>query len=164
MGTALAPRLVFRYNTRLSLLRLWRGEMHHATQLVEVLDTLLRAIQRRQARQLLLNIQQLPLLDQAMQEWLQTSWLPRLRRSGIHRLALLLPDDIYNRMVIEGLLWASTHQVLPYEVQYFSELAAALDWVSDAEMPTTETDWLDWWHLPALLRLRRKKRRCNCRR
>ncbi|WP_426493436.1 hypothetical protein [Hymenobacter sp. 102] len=162
MNAAPVLRLIFRYNSRLSLLRLWRGEIHNAVQLIGVLNMMLAAVQRHQARQLLLNMQHLPPFDQPLQEWLQTNWLPRLRRSGIHRLALLLPQDVYNRMVIEGLLWNSTRKSLPYEVQYFTELEAALDWVSDAELPTTANDWPRWWHQPTLLRLREQKRRRNC--
>jgi SpoIIAA-like len=162
MNAVPVPRLIFRYNSRLSLLRLWRGEMQSTAQLVNALNTLLAAVRRHQARQLLLNMQQLPPFDQTLQEWLQTNWLPRLRRSGIHRLALLLPQDVYNRMVIEGLLWNSTRKVLPYEVQYFTELEAALDWVSDAELPTTSQDWPRWWHQPTLLRLREQKLRRGC--
>ena len=86
---------------------------------------------------------------------LQNSWLPQLRRSGLQRLALLLPADPYNRGVIESLLWLSASQRLPYEVQYFAGLAEALDWVTAAERLTADADWRRSWREPALLRAHR---------
>ncbi|RIY12929.1 hypothetical protein [Hymenobacter rubripertinctus] len=94
----------------------------------------------------------MPPMSPEVEQWIKASWIPRLRDSGIRRLALLLPADSYNMRVIEGLLWASATQVLPYEIQYFSELPAALDWVTDAELPTSEPDWSRHWHGPTMLR------------
>ena len=157
MDKTATPRLIIRYNCRLSLLRLWRRELQDALQLPDVLEVMLAAIARYKARQLILNLQKLPPLSLVLQEWLQTNWLPRLRLSGIRRLAVLLPADVYNMMVVEGLLWTSTRRALPYEVQYFTETAAALDWLSDAELPSSEQDWMQCGRAPRLLRARRKR-------
>lgn len=157
MARTASPRLIIRYNTRLNLLRLWRCEVQHAIQLPTVLEVLLTATARYQARQLLLNLQALPPFDLALQEWLQRNWLPRLRLSTIRRLAVLLPSDISNMMVVEGLLWDSTQQVLPYEVQYFTEVPAALDWLTDAERASSEQDWKCCGREPRLLRARRRR-------
>ncbi|RSK46307.1 hypothetical protein [Hymenobacter perfusus] len=157
MDHSATPRLIIRYNYRLSLLRLWRREMRDAVHLPAVLEVMLTAVARYKARQLVLNLQKLPPFSLKMQEWLQTSWLPRLRVSGIRRLAVLLPADVYNMMVVEGLLWTSTRYALPYEVQYFTETAAALDWLCDAEVPSSERDWLRCGRAPRLLRARRKR-------
>jgi len=157
MDHSAAPRLIIRYNYRLSLLRLWRRELQDARQLPDVLEVTLAAVARYKARQLVLNLQKLPPLSLGLQEWLQTNWLPRLRLSGIRRLAVLLPADVYNMMVVEGLLWTTTRQALPYEVQYFTETAAALDWLSDAEIPSSDQDWMRCVRAPRLLRARRKR-------
>ncbi|RSK37300.1 hypothetical protein [Hymenobacter metallilatus] len=163
MPPAALPRLILRYNQHLRMLRLWRRERSNAQQLLPILETLLVAIRRYQARQLLLNLQALPPLVQEVQVWLQTGWLPRLRNSGIQRLAVLLPLDVYNRMVVEGLLLASMHQTLPYEIQYFTEVAAALEWLSEAETPTTDHDWTGSRRAPMLVRCyqRRHRRRAG---
>lgn len=145
-------RLVVRYNSRYRLLRLWRPAGMESSALVAALETLLAAVAKHRARQLLLNMQQLPPVSPETQAWLQTNWLPRLRQMGVARLAVLLPAEAYNRMVVEGLLLASAQQVLPYEVQYFSELSAALDWLMNAELPSKEQDWLCFWQAPALIR------------
>lgn len=156
MAFFLAPRLILRYNTRLELLRIWRRNLEDAEQLTTVLDVMLNAIGRYQARQVLLNLQKLPPFSLGLQEWLQRNWLPRLRRTGIQRLAVLLPIDVYNMMVVEGLLWSSTRQDLPYEVQYFSETAAVLDWLTNAELPSTDQDWARRSYPPRLLRARHR--------
>jgi hypothetical protein len=157
MDRITTPRFIIRYNRRLRLLRLWRRELHDAQQLPDVLTAMLAGVARHKAQQLLLNLQKLPPLTLALQEWLQTTWLPQLRRSGIRRLAVLLPSDVYNMMVVEGLLWTSTRHTLPYEVQYFTETSAALDWLSDAEAPSSDHDWLQCAQVPRLLRARRKR-------
>lgn len=157
MDHSATPRLIIRYNYRLRLLRLWRREMRDAVHLPTVLEVMLTAVTRYNARQLVLNLQKLPPFSLKLQEWLQTSWLPRLRESGIRRLAVLLPADVYNMMVVEGLLWTTTRQALPYEVQYFTETAAAFDWLSDAEVPSSDQDWLGCVRAPRLLRARRKR-------
>lgn len=148
-------RLVIRYDCRHRLLRLWRPSSATSPDVVAVLEALLAAVSKYQARQLLLNMQQLPPISPETQTWLQANWLPRLRQSGVARLAVLLPAEVYNRMVVEGLLLASVQQVLPYEVQYFSELSATLDWLLDAELPSQEQDWLLFWQTPALVRCHR---------
>lgn len=158
------PRLIIRYNYRLSLLRLWRREMRDAAFLSTLLEVMLAAVARYNARRLLLNVQKLPPFSLELQQWLQNNWLPRLRLCGLQRLAVLLPSDVYNMMVVEGLLWTSTRHPLPYEVQYFTETAAALDWLSDAEAPSSEQDWTRWHRPPRLLRARRRRpfsRRAN---
>ena len=159
MDRITTPRLIIRYNCRLRLLRLWRRDLPDARQLPDVLAVMLAAVARHNARQLLLNLQKLPPLDLMLQEWLQSTWLPQLRRSGIRRLAVLLPSDVYNMMVVEGLLWTTTRHTLPYEVQYFTETAAALDWLSDAEAPSSDHDWLRCGRAPRLLRARGKQYR-----
>ncbi|MET4105651.1 hypothetical protein [Hymenobacter sp. UYP22] len=150
-----ATRAVVRYNSRHRLLRLWRPAGMGGAHLAASLEVLLVAVGRYQARQLLLNMQQLPPISPDMQTWLQTNWLPRLRQTELRRLAVLLPAEVYNRMVVEGLLLASAHRVLPYEVQYFSELSATLDWLMNAELPSKEQDWRLFRQTPALVRCRR---------
>ncbi|MCA8833381.1 hypothetical protein [Hymenobacter pini] len=147
-----------RFNRRLRLLRMWRPAEPTAAQVPVILEAILAGIERHQARQLLLNMHRLPPLDPAVQQWLYTNWLPRLRRSGITRLAVLLPMELHNRMMTEGLLLASTRASLPYEVQYFTELPAALEWLFDAERLTNEHDWPWRWRTPALARRRQRRR------
>ena len=148
-------RLIFSYNHPLKLLRIWRRNIKTSTQLVPGLDLLPVIIARYSAQQLLLNLKGMPPMSQEVEHWVMTTWIPRLRQSGIRRLALLLPADSYNMRVIEGFLWASATQVLPYEIQYFSELPAALDWMTDAELPTTEQDWSRHWRGPVMPRAQR---------
>lgn len=156
------PRLVFRYNFRLSLLQFWWQEMSTPALVPRVLNRLLRAVRRRRAQQLLLDLRKLPALDYSVQQWLQTTWLPRLRGCGLRRLALLLPTDPYNKIVVESLLWVSAYELLPYEVQYFTELPAALDWLTDAEVATSETDWPRRKQQPLVLRVRRRSCAASC--
>ena len=131
--------------------------MEQPAELPALLKPVLASIRRHAARQLLLDLRALPPLNQNMEQWLRVAWLPRLRAVGLRRLALLLPADRHNLRVIEGLLWASAEQSLPYEMQYFSGLAAALDWLSDAELPSAERDWRRQWQAPALLRARHRR-------
>ncbi|UOQ78778.1 hypothetical protein MUN84_09715 [Hymenobacter sp. 5516J-16] len=156
-----APHLTFRYNVRHSLLRFWWQQPDNMDDLPRLLTRLLKAVRRYQAQQLLLDLRPLPPLNQQVQQWLQTSWLPRLRQCGLQRLALLLPTNTYNMIVVESILWTSTQEHLPYEVQYFTELPAALDWLTNSEVATSDADWPCWKQQPMHLRVRRRK--CPCR-
>ncbi|MBX0291475.1 hypothetical protein K3G63_13580 [Hymenobacter sp. HSC-4F20] len=162
MENEYSPRLVFRYNFRWSLLQFWWQEINTSTLVPQVLNRLLRTVRRRRAQQLLLDLRKLPALDLSVQQWLQTTWLPRLRGCGLRRLALLLPTDTYNKMLVESMLWVSAHEHLPYEVQYFTELPAALDWLTDAEIATSESDWPRRKQQPLVLRVRRRSCAAGC--
>ncbi|OWP63741.1 hypothetical protein CDA63_07045 [Hymenobacter amundsenii] len=142
-------------------MRPWHQAIPNPQDLPAVLDKLLRQVHRHAAHQLLLNLEGLPLLNPELQKLVQLGWLPRLRRSGLRRLALLLPTNPYNRGVIEGFLWLAATEPLPYEVQYFANLAEALDWLTDAELPTAEADWRRSWRTPALLRARQLRWRAE---
>ncbi|MBT9393187.1 hypothetical protein KLP40_08425 [Hymenobacter sp. NST-14] len=150
--------LIYAYHQPLKLLRVWWQRPQSPAQLPGLLEHIGRAIERYAPRQLLLNLQDLPPLQQEGEQWLKSVWAPRLRQSGISRLALLLPADRTNLRVLESLLWEALTKTLPYEVQYFPDLPAALDWVTDAELPTTERHWARSWRGPALLRSRRRRR------
>ncbi len=155
MKRVVAPHLIVSCHRPLKLLRAWHQAITDPRRLPSLLDKLLESIHRHAAHQLLLNLEGLPPLDPEIQKLLQGSWLPRLRRSGLRRLALLLPANAYNRGVIESLLWLSASQRLPYEVQYFVDPAGALDWVTATERLTTDADWRRSWREPALLRAHR---------
>lgn len=155
MKRVVAPDLIVACHRPLKLLRPWHQALTDPQRLPFLLDKVLESIHRHAAHQLLLNLEGLPPLDPELQKLLQGSWLPRLRRSGLRRLALLLPANPYNRGVVESFLWLSASQRLPYEVQYFAGLAEALDWVTAAERLTTDADWRRSWREPALLRAHR---------
>lgn len=151
------PHLIYSYHQPLNLLRVWRRPMQTSQQLPLVMERIPVAIERYAARQLLLNLQGMPPMSAEVEHWVKSGWLPRLRQSGISRLALLLPADSHNMRVLESMIWDSATSVLPYEMQYFPDLPGALDWVTNAELPTTEQNWVRSWRSPALLRGRRRR-------
>lgn len=157
MVYAQADRLVFRYNFRLSMLRFWWPETANLDQMQPLLISVLRTIRRYQAQQLLLDMSHMPTVDEKVQKWLQNTWLPRLRHCGLRRLALLLPTSTYNMILVESMLWASVQEHLPYEVQYFTELPAALEWLTDSEVATSSRDWPLRRREPLVLRVRRRQ-------
>ncbi len=152
-----ASHLVSRYTSRLHMLRFWWAEPTEPTLVPSLLTGVLRAVRRHQAQQLLLDLRRLPTLQETVQQWVQNSWLPRLRRCGLRRLALLLPTNPYNMMLVESLLWVSLQESLPYEVQYFTELPAALDWLTNSEIATSDADWPRRYQEPLIRRVRRRQ-------
>ncbi|GAB2772649.1 hypothetical protein HNQ93_000797 [Hymenobacter luteus] len=144
------------------MLRFWWPEAVESFQVASLLTDVLKTVRRYQAHQLLLDLRQIPLLDAESQRWVEASWLPRLRSCSLRRLALLLPTDTYNRLVVESLLWVSAHESLPYEVQYFTELPAALDWLTNSEVATADADWPRRQQEPLLRRVRRRRCPAQC--
>ena len=63
------------------------------------------------------------------QHWLSESWLPRYRRLHIQALAILLPSTLHNQLALENLV-ADALPTVRCDMQYFSEVLAALDWLS----------------------------------
>ncbi|WP_426491576.1 hypothetical protein [Hymenobacter sp. 102] len=80
-------------------------------------------------RSVVLDLHDLPPLSLSDQLWLATQWLGRVSVPAVERVALVLPaSNVYNNMVVESLLYAG-RTFIRYEVQFFSNVAGALDWM-----------------------------------
>ncbi len=63
------------------------------------------------------------------QDWTTTEWLPKFANYGVKQLALLVHDDKTQRAV--ELLFKNAPGPVPFEVQFFHDLASARAWTLD---------------------------------
>ena len=90
----------------------------------------------------LMNIDWLPPLGPAEQEWILSGWFPAMAYTPVRHLALVLPLDLHNQMV------AVTPMHLPglamsFELHFFADDASAFAWLLE-QAPNREALWQEW--------------------
>ncbi|TGE19639.1 hypothetical protein [Hymenobacter elongatus] len=100
-------------------------------------------VQDCQVHHCLLDLHGLPDISIEDQVWLTINWLPRILRQYARQVALVLPAaHHYNQMVVEGLLKIG-RPFITFEVQFFSDTHAALDWLTNSteQVDKLEQEW-----------------------
>ncbi|MBC6610278.1 hypothetical protein H8B15_05070 [Hymenobacter sp. BT507] len=95
----------------------------------EVFEQLLQLSDELKPFRWLADVSSLPAVSLIHQHWLSESWLPQYRRLHIQALAILLPSSLHNQLALENLVdnaLPTTH----CDMQYFTEVLAALDWLA----------------------------------
>ncbi|UYZ57870.1 hypothetical protein [Hymenobacter latericus] len=107
----------------------WRGFVN-SEQLRAGFQELLRQGRRRRVRGWVANHKQMRTLRPDDQEWMLTNFIPHMAELPIVRLGLVYSDDPLNRMAIKRII-GSCAEVLPCQIQFFSEARQAQQWVSE---------------------------------
>ncbi|MBT9393125.1 hypothetical protein KLP40_08110 [Hymenobacter sp. NST-14] len=107
---------------------------------------LLVCSRQHHVRRWLADLSSLPLVSTDEQAWLSEVWLPQFVRLPIRTLALVLPVNLHNQLVVESLL-ADGRRLVRADVQFFSDLPGAIDWLtpSAAAAEGLEREWQGAW-------------------
>ncbi|SHI34299.1 hypothetical protein SAMN02745146_0593 [Hymenobacter daecheongensis DSM 21074] len=135
--------LRIQYSAELSLIRYQWQKAGSLTGFRAALNHVLALVQQHQVQYCLLDLHDLPDIGIEEQVWLGTQWLPRIVRHQARQVALVVPvSRQYNQMVVESLLKLG-RAFIRFEVQYFSDPLAALDWLtcSEEEMTRLQLEW-----------------------
>ena len=151
-GGALAPCLVIyrhipnfylQYDQAFGMLYLeWVGNSNpyllraSAGQLLDLLREL-------EVRHQLLDMNSLPDLEPADQEWLGTHWMPGLVALNLEQLVLVIDSSrVHNQLVID-ILHDLVQPFIRFSSHYFTEVASALDWLTDGSprLPALAAEW-----------------------
>ncbi|TGD79602.1 hypothetical protein [Hymenobacter wooponensis] len=128
-----------------SLLRFqWNTTYTNLQGLRQSLDSLATLIEQKNIRQALVDMNDLPSLGLDDQFWVTTSWLPRIAKGGMQRVALVLPThNMYNQLVVESMVRAE-RQIMKYDIQFFSSTAEAADWLVGDQPPVLAALYSEW--------------------
>jgi hypothetical protein len=64
------------------------------------------------------------------ERWTAEHWFPRVAAAGLQRMAIVMSDDLFNRMAMERVMAEVTPQ-LPFAVAYFDDPEQARAWLQD---------------------------------
>jgi hypothetical protein len=126
--------LRFQWNTTSTNLQGFRQSMDCVAQLIE----------QKNIRQALVDMNDLPSMGLEDQFWVTTSWLPRIAKGAIERVALVLPmHNMYNQLMVESMVRSERH-ILSYDIQFFSSTAEAADWLLGDQPPALADLHSEW--------------------
>ncbi len=105
---------------------------------------LLALAQRLRVRQLLLDMNTVPLIGAADEEWLGTEWMPGILQLPLERLILVIAQEehLHNQMVVDA-LHDLVQPLIRFSSHYFSDPETAVDWLSDhsPRLPALLAEW-----------------------
>jgi len=135
--------VLIQYTTSPRLLR-WQWHGPVTDQLViTAFDTLLKFARPRQPYYWLADVSNMSPIGTNAQQWLNETWLPHFSRLRGTKLAIILPQNIHNQLVLETIL-SNPRYGGTCDVQYFSDTASALDWLVDGNdfcLAAIESEW-----------------------
>jgi hypothetical protein len=62
------------------------------------------------------------------EQWTVTDWFPRLAKTGLKRMAILMSTDYFNQMSVDRIMQAATPE-MPFDVSYFDNEESARAWL-----------------------------------
>jgi hypothetical protein len=67
------------------------------------------------------------------QEWTVNEWVFDFAKSNVKRMAVIVSDDIFNKMAIENII-AKGNKIVKFDTKYFNNFAEAKKWVCEVEV------------------------------
>jgi hypothetical protein len=62
------------------------------------------------------------------EQWTVADWFPRLAKTGLKRMAILMSSDYFNQMSVDRIMQAATPE-MPFDVAYFDNEESARAWL-----------------------------------
>ena len=108
----------------------WLGFCNSAELRLALQQSLVLA-RRHRVRGWIGNNRQMRTIRPNDQDWINEIWFPEFARLGVQRLAVVVSSDALNQMGVDSILQRATAHA-PFETHYFSDIAEARLWVSEA--------------------------------
>lgn len=91
-------------------------------------------LQSRQLRvtRWLADVSHAPVVGFEEQAWLSEAWLPDFAELPVRTVALVLPTNLHNQLVVENVL-SDGRRLMRAEIQFFSDVVSALDWLTNSD-------------------------------
>ncbi|MCB2409340.1 hypothetical protein [Hymenobacter lucidus] len=134
--------LFLHHDQGLRLLRWqWHGSMS-SEQFRTAFYYLLEISDKQKIRRWLVDTTTMPVVGIDEQTWLSETWLPRFAKLQVTDVAIILPANMHNQLVIETVL-ADGQRYECGEIQFFSDITSSLDWLtnSSGRGPELELEW-----------------------
>lgn len=100
-------------------------------------EQLLASSHQYRATGWLADVAHMPMVSIDEQIWLSDVWLPQFVALPVRTVALLLPISLHNQLVVESLL-ADGRRHTRLKIQFFSDIPAALDWLTNSAVLAEE--------------------------
>lgn len=112
---------------------------------------LLALLQEREVRHLVLDINSLPDLSIMDQLWLGDHWMPGLVALPLERLVLVIDSNRQHNQLAIDALHDLVQPAIRFSSHYFSDVASALDWLTDSSprLPALAAEWAARYPAPA---------------
>ncbi|MBX0289111.1 hypothetical protein K3G63_01600 [Hymenobacter sp. HSC-4F20] len=143
---------IAQYSPEVAFLRIqWRAGTHSTTRFRASLNSVACLVEQGDVRDVIIDLHELPPVSIEDQLWLATQWIPRVSVPALGQVGLVLPaTDVYNQLVVESLIRTGRH-FMHYDIQFFSSLPAALDWLVGQYYPAVEAELQEEWAAGAVL-------------
>lgn len=131
------------YDEELGVLRLEWVASTDTSRLRKSAEELMLLLQTLAVRHLLLDMDSMPDLPVADQEWLGRQWMPCLVALPLERLVLVIDTGrVHNQLAIDA-LHDLIQPAIRFDSQYFSDPESAMDWLTEGSdrLPALEAEW-----------------------
>ncbi|MCA8832275.1 hypothetical protein [Hymenobacter pini] len=120
----------------------WQGPLTD-TAFQLAFNRLLVQSQQLRVTRWLADVSHVPIVGSDEQAWLSETWLPGFAELPVRTVALVLPTNLHNQLVVESIL-ADGRRLAQAEVQFFSDVVSALDWLTGADEQAAEQVEQEW--------------------
>ncbi|RSK30224.1 STAS/SEC14 domain-containing protein [Hymenobacter metallilatus] len=120
----------------------WQGSITNSS-FRAAFEHLVHYSRQQHVKRWLADVSNLPLVGIDEQGWLSEHWLPRFATLHIREVALVLPVSLHNQLVVESIL-ADGRRHSRADIQFFSDVPAALDWLTNANETLVEHLQQEW--------------------
>ncbi|HEX8428764.1 hypothetical protein [Hymenobacter sp.] len=134
--------ICIQFYPRLRLLRwAWHGPMSLSKFQLAFGELMVFSLQQG-ANRWLIDSASLPPLGPDEQAWLSDFWLPCTEHLGLRHLALVLPGDVHNQLIVDSVI-SDGQRYVKANIQFFSDASTALDWLTGSTtlMRDMELEW-----------------------
>jgi hypothetical protein len=104
----------------------WCGYAN-SRQFREGTEMMLQAMQEHNSGKVLGDIKNMVLISQADQQWVIDHFLPKAMQAGFRALALVQPDNYFNKIAVETIAWKVNQEKL--KIRFFNNVEEAREWL-----------------------------------
>jgi hypothetical protein len=99
----------------------------NSTEFESLLEAGIRALKEHHGWRCLSDCRNMQAVKQSDQEWMDSSWLPRVHAAGLRRMAVVVPYSGLTRMHVYDMLGSVSDTKM--DVGYFGTVEAATEWL-----------------------------------
>lgn len=95
----------------------------------------LRKIKEFEVEAIISDIYHQGLVSTENRLWLQNEIAPEIYKSGVRKVAIIAPNDVFSRFYIESVKNGTQSVITDVELSYFNDLISAQAWLMQEEVP-----------------------------
>jgi len=103
-------------------------------QFKEGTELMLNTLIKHQSVKVLADIKDMVLIGMEDQQWLDTQFIPRAIKFGFKAVAIVKPDNYFNRVAVETVVDKIGSDKLT--IRFFDAVAEAREWLKSAHLPS----------------------------